>query len=61
MERRARIFYFTYAQVMASFALADPAEIETQHHVTGIPQRSRRSIDHFVVHGAAEQGMGVAD
>jgi len=48
-------------RVVAAFALADAAEVETEHGVTGIAQRPRHAVDHLVVHGPAEQRMGMAD
>ena len=57
----ARVVDFADAEVVATLAFADAAEVEAQHRVTGGAQGARHAVNHLVVHGAAEQRMGMAE
>jgi hypothetical protein len=60
LERGAGVFHFADAFIMHTLAEAHAAEIESKDHCTRAPPRSRYPVNDLVVHGAAEQGMGMA-
>lgn len=60
VERGADIVFFASALVVNALAHPRSAEIEPKHGQTEVVQRARHLKNDFVVHGAAEQRMGMA-
>ena len=61
IERGPHVVLFADAAIVDSLALSRPAEIEAQHRNAAQVQRFRRLVHNFVVHGAAEKWMRVAN
>jgi hypothetical protein len=61
VDRGANVILFTSSSVVFSFAQTGAAEIETENGKMEGVEGLRHLIDDFVVHGAAEKGMRVAN
>ena len=61
IERGAKVVLLANSAVMFARAQARAAKIEAQHGEAKRIERLRGLVNHFVVHGPAEQRMGMAN
>jgi hypothetical protein len=61
VERGAHVILFANAAIVDAFALSRPAKVEAQYWDAALVQRFGRLIHDFIVHGAAEKRVRVAD
>jgi len=57
----AEVVFFSAAVIVGALAQAHSSEVEPQDGESCAMKCGRDPIDDFVVHGAAEEGMGMAD
>jgi len=60
-DRSAGILDLAGTTVVTAMAEIDAAEVEAQHDAARAAQAAGQAINHFVVQGAAVDGMGMAD